>query len=70
MSTLRLASDSVEPVELHFDPLPRTVVQRMRDRVEHVSDERPLLGLQSPVAMDVLSSMSPVVVARRLVRET
>jgi hypothetical protein len=64
MSIVPLASNSFEPLELQFDAQSRAALQRMRDGVEHVFDQRPLPWLQSPVAVDILSSMSPVVVAR------
>lgn len=64
MSALRMATACVEPLELLFDAQPRTVLRGVRHGMEYVPDPGTLPRLQSPVAMDVMSSMSSVVAAR------
>lgn len=54
MPAVRVAADGVEPVVLRMSQFAGAVLSRMRDRLEHVSDSRPMSRMQSSVDMDVV----------------
>jgi hypothetical protein len=68
MSALPLAAAGVGHVVLLADRIAGAAVRRVRHGVEHILDAGTVSGLQSSVALDVMSAMRSVVVARRLVR--
>ena len=68
MSSLQLAAVGVEPLDVLLGGYPGALLPQLRHRVEHVCDARTLPRLQSPMGMDVVSALQPVVAARQLVR--
>ena len=68
MPELQLAPLPFEPLVLSLCRHSRAVLRRVRHGVEHIFDTGVLPWLQPPVALDLVSSMWPVVVTQRLVR--
>ena len=68
MSPLQLAAVGIEPLDLLLGRYSGAVFPQLRHGVEHVCDSRTLPGLQSPMGMDVVSPLQPVVAACELVR--
>jgi hypothetical protein len=65
---LPLAAKGVGHVVLFADRIAGAAVRGVRDDMEHLLDAGTVSGLQPPVALDLMSSLRRVVVARRLVR--
>jgi NAD(P)-dependent dehydrogenase (short-subunit alcohol dehydrogenase family) len=61
-----VAAGRLEPVDLHWRRW-SGAVRRLRHDVEHLFDSRPVSGLQSPVVLDVVSSVRRLVAPRGLV---
>jgi hypothetical protein len=64
VSGVRVAAVAVEPLVVLLDRRSRAVFRIVLDGVEHVRDPRPMSGLQSPLALDLVLAVQRVVAAR------
>lgn len=69
MSLVPVAPPFVEPLVLRRERCARAVLHGLQDRVEYVRDPRPVSGMRAPMALDAVSALRRVVLARGLVRE-
>jgi hypothetical protein len=67
---MRMAPEAIRPVVLLRDRYAGTAVRFLHDELEHLRDAREVSGLPASMDVDVVSTLPPVVAARRLVRES
>lgn len=68
MPAVQLATIRVQSLVLRVHRHSRAILSSVRYRLEHILDTGALSGLQPPVALDLMPSLSGGFVARGLVR--